>query len=92
MNPDEVPQFIQVDDDPDDRFFLREALEQSTCPYQPLEFKDGVTFLEFLGQKPQTQEVPNMSWLLILDCIYLIPVGSNCSRPPVPIPSGSAYP
>lgn len=59
--------YIVVDDDEDDRFFLRAALEQARRPLPIYEFSNGQELLDYLTYNASIRDDADNHWLLILD-------------------------
>ena len=67
MNTNELPAFVLVDDDEDDRFFMKEAVERSGGRYKIEEFRNGQTFLDYLQRELDEKGGAKVLWLVILD-------------------------
>jgi DNA-binding response OmpR family regulator len=67
MDANNVPSFVLVDDDADDRFFMREAVAQSGSDYKVEEFPTGQAFLDFLQRELDEKGGEKVLWLVILD-------------------------
>lgn len=59
--------YILVDDDEDDRFFLREALSQASRPLPIYEFCNGQELLDYLTYNSSIRDDKDVHWLLIID-------------------------
>lgn len=67
MNDHETASFVLVDDDEDDRFFMREAVERSGSSYKIEEFTTGQAFLDYLQRELDQKGGEKVLWLVILD-------------------------
>lgn len=67
MNTNDLPAFVLVDDDEDDRFFMKEAVERSGGQYKIEEFRNGQTFLDYLQRELDEKGGEKVLWLVILD-------------------------
>ncbi|MBO0939639.1 response regulator [Fibrella sp. HMF5335] len=67
MDANNTPAFVLVDDDADDRFFMREAVERSGSTYRVEEFATGAEFLAYLQQELDEKGGEKVLWLVILD-------------------------
>jgi CheY-like chemotaxis protein len=67
MMINDTPSFVLVDDDEDDRFFMREAVERSGSAYAVVEFSKGQEFLDFLQRELDQKGGEKVLWLVILD-------------------------
>ncbi len=67
LKDEKLPHVVLVDDDEDDRFMMREALADSGCRYNLIEFGNGPEFLNYLGRESLQADAVTASWLVILD-------------------------
>lgn len=59
--------YIVVDDDEDDRYFLRLALEQAQRPLPVYEFTNGQELLDYLTYNASIRDDIDNHWLVVLD-------------------------
>lgn len=64
---DEIPAFVLVDDDEDDRYFMREAVRYAGDRYKVEEFTTGQQFLDYLSRELAQKGGKKVLWLVILD-------------------------
>lgn len=67
MDKKHVLSYIVVDDDEDDRYFLRLALEQACRPLPVYEFSSGQELLDYLTYNASIRDDTDNHWLLVLD-------------------------
>lgn len=56
-----------VDDDEDDRYFIRQALHQLGSTYPVVEFVNGSDFLDYLKQELVEKGSEKVLWLVLMD-------------------------
>lgn len=59
--------YVVVDDDADDRFMLRLALQQANRLLPIFEFEDGQELIDYLTQNANDPASNKLNWLVILD-------------------------
>lgn len=61
------PAFVVVDDDEDDRYFLRQAIAKSGSRYPVVEFDNGPDFLAYLTEELNQKGGDAIAWLVLMD-------------------------
>ena len=59
--------YIVVDDDEDDRFLMKSALEKANRPLPVFEFADGQELIDYLNENTSIRSDQDMHWLIIMD-------------------------
>lgn len=67
MNDQYDLSYVLVDDDEEDRYLMRLALEQADRPLPVIEFADGQEMIDYLLGNADLRDDQNMHWLVILD-------------------------
>ena len=67
MNDQYELSYVVVDDDEDDRFLMRSALERSNRPLPVFEFADGQELIDYLNENANVRNDKDMHWLVVMD-------------------------
>lgn len=62
-----MPSFVLVDDDEEDRYFIRQALHQLGSSYPVVEFGNGIDFIDYLRQELADKGSEKVLWLVLMD-------------------------
>ncbi|ADB38114.1 response regulator [Spirosoma linguale] len=67
MADKQTPAFVLVDDDEDDRYFIRQALHQLRSSYPVVEFANGSDFIDYLKQELAEKGSERVLWMVLMD-------------------------